>query len=215
MQLKRLAAAVLAAWTLLAPSLAPANTTTTNLGLNKPDVGADADAWGGYLNTNADTLEALFGAGPVLLVSKGGTGAASAASAAHNLGLGTADSPTFTGLTTSAGATLGSANTNTHTLTGHVATSGTTPTLGTCGTGATIPAPSFSANDNRGYVASGTGVSACTINFSRAWASTPVCVVSIGNSSSLVISLASVSTTSLQVVFSSTFNGTWGYICEG
>ena len=35
-----------------------ANTTTANLGLNKPAVGADADVWGAYLNANADLLDA-------------------------------------------------------------------------------------------------------------------------------------------------------------
>jgi hypothetical protein len=35
-----------------------ANATTPNLGLNKPTVGADSDAWGGYLNANADLLDA-------------------------------------------------------------------------------------------------------------------------------------------------------------
>lgn len=36
------------------------NTTTPNLGLNKPSVSGDSDAWGTYLNDNADTLDALF-----------------------------------------------------------------------------------------------------------------------------------------------------------
>jgi hypothetical protein len=39
-----------------------ANTYTTNLTLTKPEVGADTDAWGGHLNTDLDTLDAIFGA---------------------------------------------------------------------------------------------------------------------------------------------------------
>jgi hypothetical protein len=39
-----------------------ANTYTTNLNLTKPEVGADTDAWGGHLNTDLDTLDAIFGA---------------------------------------------------------------------------------------------------------------------------------------------------------
>jgi hypothetical protein len=77
----------LAAALAFAPSLALANSTTTNLGLNKPTVGADADAWGAYLNTNSDTLDALFATGPALLVTKGGTGATTASAARTSLGL--------------------------------------------------------------------------------------------------------------------------------
>ena len=36
-------------------------TTTTNYSFNKPTVGGDEDAWGGYLNGNWDTLDALLG----------------------------------------------------------------------------------------------------------------------------------------------------------
>lgn len=49
-------------------------TTTSNLALYKPTVGGDTDAWGGYLNSNADVLDGLFDAGPILKSSKGGTG---------------------------------------------------------------------------------------------------------------------------------------------
>lgn len=64
-----------------------ADTTTTNLLLTKPEVGASTDTWGTKINTDLDTIDALFDSGPVLKLAKGGTGASTAATARTSLGL--------------------------------------------------------------------------------------------------------------------------------
>ncbi len=92
----------------------------------------------------------------------------------------------------------------------HFRSDGHAPTLVSCGSGAKL-----TGTDAAGFVTTGGEVSSCTVNFAKAYASAPVCIVQTFANAAPATFVTSYAASYLKVAWTDGLNGTWLYICQG
>lgn len=91
-----------------------------------------------------------------------------------------------------------------------ISTAASPPTVSSCGT-----SPSVSGTDVKGVITTGSGgPTACTLNFATAYASAPVCVVSLVNSASIGHKVTATTASALTVGFTAGYSSQkFNYVC--